>query len=116
GASKLTLKGDKGQVDGAVDANNFFLKDHDVVFDKGGSLPVGQCDPWLANFQKILTDGGTEQPGTFHEVAYQTLLPDIVKLRTRVATQQVMAPLESVRLKQGVADPTSITLPYAFDI
>ena len=114
--AKLTLKGDAGKLDAAVDPNNFFLKDNGVVFSKNGSLPVGACDPWLANFQKILTDGGATDPNVFNEVAYQSLLPDIVKLRTRVATDQVMAPLESVRLKAGVDDPTSMTIPYAFDV
>ena len=31
-------------------------------------LPVGECDPWLANFQKILTDGDPNETGTFTEV------------------------------------------------
>ena len=116
GGNKVTLKGANGAVDQAVDPNNFFLKDKGVVFSKGGSFAVGECDPWLANFQKILTDGGATDPNVFNEVAYQSLLPDIVKLRTRVATEQVMAPLESVRLRAGVDDPTSTVLPYGFDV
>ena len=59
------------------------------------SAPLTDCDPWLTNFQKILTDGDPEATGRFLEVPYQSLLPDIVKLQTRVADQQVMAPIKS---------------------
>jgi hypothetical protein len=116
GGNVLTLKGANGALDQTVDVNTFFVKDKGVVFSKGGSSAIGDCDPWLANFQKILTDGGATAPGVFNEVAYQSLLPDIVKLRTRIATDQVMAPLESVRLRPGVDDPTSTVLPYAFNV
>ena len=72
--------------------------------------PLSDCDPWLANFQKILTDGGRgprrdPQP-PFTEVAFQTLTNDIVKLRERAADGLVMAaipPLESTKI------------PYTFD-
>jgi hypothetical protein len=57
------------------------------------AVPLDRCDPWLANFQKILTDGDADGDGIFTEVAHQSLLPDIVKLRVRTADQQVMAPL-----------------------
>jgi hypothetical protein len=59
------------------------------------AAPLTDCDPWLANFQKILTDGDPGGTGEFVEVAFQTPLPDIVKLRTRVADNQVMAPLKA---------------------
>ena len=58
------------------------------------AAPLDDCDPWLANFQKILTDGDPDDDGTFIEVPYQSLHPDIVKLQTRVADQQAMAPLK----------------------
>ena len=41
--------------------------------------PLTDCDPWLTNFQKILTDGDPEGTGQFLEVPYQSLLPDIVQ-------------------------------------
>ncbi|MDQ1394984.1 MAG: hypothetical protein QOG64_243 [Acidimicrobiaceae bacterium] len=116
---QLTLKGADGTPNAKVDPNALFVKDKGVKFN--AAFPVGQCDPWLANFQKILTNGDPGNTGTFQEVAFQSFLPDIVKLRTRVATGQVMAPLESVREKigaDGKPDPTSTfaILPYAFDI
>lgn len=57
--------------------------------------PLDRCDPWLANFQKILTDGDPDGDGILNEVAYQSLLPDIVKLRVRTADQQPMASIPS---------------------
>ena len=88
-----------------------------VSFEK--AFPADSCDPWLANFQKILTDGDPDGDGTFTEVPFQSFLPDIVKIRTRVATQQQMNPLESVRLQPDArgrpADASSIVLPYEFD-
>ena len=78
--------------------------------------PLSDCDPWLTNFQKILTDGDPEGTGQFVEVPYQSPLPDIVKLQTRVADQQVMAPLKVYD------DPTTVgvddrekTFLYLFD-
>ena len=56
--------------------------------------PEESCDPWLANFQKILTDGDPDGDGTFTEVEYQSKLPDIVKLRVRTADQKTMAALK----------------------
>ena len=53
-------------------------------------LPVGECDPWLANFQKILTDGDPTGTGVFTEVPYQSFLPDIVKTRQRMSTTCAM--------------------------
>src|SRR4029079_7228561 len=59
-------------------------------------LPGGECDPWLANFQKILTDGDPTGSGTFTEVPYQSFLPDIVKIRERAIDQLKMNALQSV--------------------
>jgi hypothetical protein len=78
-------------------------------------LPVGQCDPWLANFQKILTDGDPDQTGTFTEVAYQSFLKDIVKTRSRMADNLTMAPLQSVRLDKDLQPQDTLTIPYVFD-
>jgi hypothetical protein len=77
--------------------------------------PLSDCDPWLTNFQKILTDGDPEGTGQFVEVAYQSLLPDIVKLQTRVADQQVMAPLKAYDDPTTEPDDREKTFLYVFD-
>ena len=77
--------------------------------------PLSDCDPWLTNFQKILTDGDPEGTGQFLEVPYQSPLPDIVKLQTRVATQQVMAPLKAYDLPDTEQDDREATYVYIFD-
>jgi cytochrome c553 len=83
-------------------------------------VPADQCDPWLANFQKILTDGDPNGTGVFTEVAYQSFLPDIVKTRQRMVDGLLMAPLQSVRQvfdpATGVlVDANSVNIPYTFD-
>lgn len=84
------------------------------TIDFGDPLPAGECDPWLVNYQKILTDGDPDGDGIFSEVAYQSLLPDIVKIRERVADGQRMEALQSVRLKE---DPeTGELLDDSFDV
>lgn len=67
---------------------------------------LDQCDPWLANWQKILTDADVNGDGIFEEVAHQSLKADIVKLRVRTADQKVMGPISS---------GGSATLDYVFD-
>jgi hypothetical protein len=92
-----------------------------IVF--AAALPVGQCDPYLANFQKILTDGdptGDADGVSFKEVTYQSFLPDIVKTRQRVVDKLPMAPLQPTRrvkdAKTGqFVDADSIVIPYQFD-
>ena len=70
--------------------------------DFSASFPADDCDPWLTNFQKILTDGDPDGDGVFVEVPYQSFLPDIVKIRTRVATQETMDPIEPLANDEGV--------------
>jgi hypothetical protein len=77
--------------------------------------PLTDCDPWLANFQKILTDGDPEGIGQFVEVPYQSPLPDIVKLQTRVADQQVMKPLKVYDDPTTEEDDREKTFLYVFD-
>ena len=77
--------------------------------------PLSDCDPWLANFQKILTNGDPEQTGQFVEVAFQSLLPDIVKVQTRVADQQLMAPLKAYDDPTTEPDDREKTFSYVFD-
>ena len=78
--------------------------------------PLTDCDPWLTNFQKILTDGNPQGgPDEFVEVPYQSRLPDIVKLQTRVATQQLMAPLKAFDNPATEEDDRLATYLYVFD-
>jgi hypothetical protein len=99
----------------------------DQILARGGRLrnadtlltaraPLSDCDPWLANFQKILTDGDPEGTGRFIEVAYQSLLPDIVKLQTRVADQQVMRTLKAYDDLLTEFDDRELTFGYVFDV
>jgi hypothetical protein len=77
--------------------------------------PLSQCDPYLANFQKILTDGDIDGDGTFEEVPYQSLLADIVKTRVRVFDQQPMDALNNTILVND--EPRdSATYEYIFDL
>lgn len=79
--------------------------------------PLEDCDPWLANFQKILTDGDPDGDGTFIEVPYQSLLPDIVKNQVRVADQQAMGalkPYDDPTTKD--VDEQERTIRYLFDV
>jgi hypothetical protein len=68
--------------------------------------PRTECDPWLANFQKILTDGDVDDDGVFEEVPYQSLRAGIVKLRQRTADLQVM---------DDIPIGESVTIQYVFD-
>jgi hypothetical protein len=79
-------------------------------------VPVGDCDPWLTNWQKILTDGDPDGDGVFTEVAFQSFLPDIVKLRHRVVNNQTMRPLESVRTGPNGEDLSADSYAYVFDV
>ncbi len=77
--------------------------------------PLTNCDPWLTNFQKILTDGDPDQDGIFTEVAYQSFLADIVKTRVRTSDQQAMDALNTTILVNG--EPRdSASYEYIFDL
>ena len=75
----------------------------------------GQPHPWLTDYQKILTDGDPDEEGRFFEVAYRSLLPDIVKLRTRVADDQTMVPLKPYDDPETPNDDRAMTFEYVFD-
>ena len=62
-------------------------------------LPVGECDPWLANFQKILTDGDPSQTGTFTEVAVP-----VVPARHRQGPRADGGRAEDGRIAVGAAE------------
>jgi len=91
------------------------VADQDIVFAPGASFAPDECDPWLANFQKILTDGDPDGDGTRQEVPYQPLLPDAVKTRAQLASGVEMAELQPVRLRDG-APADSLTLTYGFEV
>ncbi|MEY2431812.1 MAG: hypothetical protein QOC92_1537 [Acidimicrobiaceae bacterium] len=77
-------------------ATGITLQNLDVKFTT--PFPNNNCDPWLANFQKILTNGDPDQIGTKDEVAFQAFVPNLVQIRGRVATGQLMKDLQPVRL------------------
>ena len=78
--------------------------------------PLTDCDPWLTNFQKILTDGDPNDDGEFVEVPYQSLRPDIVKNEVRVADQQVMLPLQPFDIEGTPVDEHEKTFVYVFNV
>lgn len=73
------------------------------------------CDPWLANFQKILTDGDPDEDGIFEEVPYQSFLGGIVKDRFRIADDLQMRATNPTRLNADGEDQTDLVIPYVFD-
>jgi cytochrome c553 len=79
--------------------------------------PLANCDPWLTNFQKILTDGDPNGDGEFIEVPYQSLQPDIVKNAVRVADQQTMNPLLPFDIeKTREVDEQEKSFLYVFNV
>jgi hypothetical protein len=112
----LGLDPDVMQANGGVDdVTGIPLPNLDIVFAPGAAFGPEECDPFLANFQKILTDGDPDGDGVRQEVPYQPLLPDAVKVRGQVATAQLMFELQPVRLRDGV-DASSLAVPYFFDL
>jgi hypothetical protein len=77
--------------------------------------PLNRCDPWLTNFQKILTDGDIDGDGIFEEVPYQSLLADIVKTRVRTSDQQAMDALNNTILVNGEPHDEA-SYVYEFDV
>jgi len=84
----------------------------DVAFTK--PFPADNCDPWLSNFQKILTDGDPDQTGTLTEAAFQSFVPNLVQIRGRVATGDQMADLQPVRLNDNGERRDTANLNYTF--
>ena len=85
--------------------------------DFAGSFGPDECDPWLANFQKILTDGNPDGDNVREEVPYQPVLPDAVKIRGQVASNTQMAELQPVRLREingELVDASFVDVPYIF--
>ncbi len=100
----------------AVGLDRFAVPNGDIEFAE--PVAPGECDPWLANFQKILSDGDPDGDGVFTEVAYQSFLPDIVRNRFRMIDNLSMAQLQSTRLiadANGVPQRADqVIIPYEF--
>jgi Cytochrome c554 and c-prime len=70
------------------------LADSTIALAPGAAQPPGKCDPWLASWQKILTDGPPPPQGKIrHEVAFQSLLANIVATRHRLFLDTAMQPM-----------------------
>jgi hypothetical protein len=89
--------------------------DERVQLDPASVAPLSRCDPWLANFQKILTDGDIDGDGVFIEVPYQSLLADIVKTRVRVSDGQAMDALNPTLIVNG-EPKKSTSFEYIFNV
>lgn len=82
-----------------------------LVLNPASVAPLENCDPWLANFQKVLT---LPVGNVFFEVPYQTPAADIVKIRVRASDGQAMDAINSTILVDGqVRD--SATFDYVFN-
>jgi len=93
-------------------ASGITIPNLDIAFSK--PFGVDDCDPWLSNFQKILTDGDPQQTGTKKEVAFQSFVPNLVQFHGRIATGDVMKDLQPVRLDKDGNSQDSTTLNYTF--
>jgi hypothetical protein len=83
-----------------------------LILNSASVAPLENCDPWLANFQKVLTRAFGE---LFIEEAYQSPQADIVKTRVRVSDGQAMDALNTTRLVNGEVHDTA-TFDYIFDV
>jgi hypothetical protein len=91
------------KTNGVDAASGITIPNLDISFSK--PFPVDDCDPWLSNFQKILTDGDPDLTGTRKEVAFQSFVPRLVEIRGRVATGDPMKDLQPVRLDLKTREP-----------
>jgi hypothetical protein len=83
-----------------------------LILNPASVAPLTDCDPWLANFQKVLTRAFGK---LFIEEAYQSPQADIVKTRVRVSDGQAMDALNTTRLVNGEVHDTA-TFDYVFDV
>ncbi|MGH2778658.1 MAG: multiheme c-type cytochrome [Actinomycetota bacterium] len=88
--------------------------DGDVLLNEKSLSPLDDCDPWLTNLQKILTDGDADGDGVLEEVEYQSFTPDIVRLRTRVVDDDTTDEFPQTILKQLDPEETR-SFTYTFD-
>jgi hypothetical protein len=89
--------------------------DERVQLDPASVAPLSRCDPWLANFQKILTDGDLDGDEVFTEIPYQSLLADIVKTRVRVSDGQAMDALNPTLIVNDESKG-SASFEYIFNV
>jgi hypothetical protein len=82
-----------------------------IVLNPESVAPLDNCDPWLANFQKILT---RRIGSIFFEVPYQSFDADIVKIRVRPSDGQAMDPINTTILVNGKVKDSS-TFDYVFN-
>jgi hypothetical protein len=89
--------------------------DERVQLDPASVASLSRCDPWLANFQKILTDGDLDGDKVFTEIPYQSLLADIVKTRVRVSDGQAMDALNPTLIVNDESKG-SASFEYIFNV
>ena len=112
-AKSLGLDVDTLKSNGGKDtATGITVPNLDVQFAK--PFGVDDCDPWLTNFQKILTDGDPDQTGTKKEVAFQSFVPNLVQIRGRVATGEPVKDLQPVRLDAAGDEQQTGKFAYTF--
>jgi hypothetical protein len=115
---------DVADVAARIGADPADLANGNIAFADGATFPVGECDPWLSNFQKILTDGDLDNDGVFEEIAYQPFNNNAVQIRERLVNNQAMFELQPVRFRDGVDvngnarffDQSFNTYVYDFDV
>ncbi|MEY2456159.1 MAG: hypothetical protein QOK06_1253, partial [Acidimicrobiaceae bacterium] len=78
-----------------------------IKFADGATASNDKCDPWLTNFQKILTDGDPGQTGIANEVPWQSFVPNLVQIRGRIADGTPVKDLQPVRLAVAKDGTTS---------
>jgi hypothetical protein len=93
-------------------ASGITLQNLDVALARTSG--VDNCDPWLTNFQKILTDGDPQQTGTKTEVTYQSFVPNLVQIRGRIATGEAVKDLQPVRLDDQLQAQDTALFDYTF--
>ena len=89
------------------------IAEGDVNVELIAAAPPDNCDPWLVNFQKILTDGDPDGDGVFQEVAFQSLAGGVVRNRVRA----VPDPLSNkVQVMNEIRHGKTRKFTYQFDV
>jgi hypothetical protein len=106
GAADEDLKTCDAQPLGAIEDQTFDVQLLDAS-------PLDDCDPWLVNFQKLLTDGGQQGAGVLVERAFQTLAAGAVKDRVRTVSDPLNGDTQVIAaIPHGQAD----RFAYQFDV
>lgn len=77
------------------------------------SFPQEDCDPWLVNFQKILTDADVDGDGVFTEVPFQSKTGGVVKDRVRTVSDPKSG---DVQVMDEIPHGRSARFAYQFDV